>query len=114
MRDEPIAGRGSGRLLQQAQRDADDIGRVGFEHDGAAAAAQHNRLRLQRRGGCYRKCDPGLANQMNHRWGRPSACGGLPGRSYFRLVSSTFTSTGSLPRITFTITSSPGFFARRA
>jgi hypothetical protein len=34
--------------------------------------------------------------------------------NYFRLVSSTFTSTGSLPRITFTITSSPGFFARNA
>jgi hypothetical protein len=34
--------------------------------------------------------------------------------TYFLLVSSTFTSTDSLPRITFTITSSPGFFARKA
>ena len=42
----PIARRRGGSLLQQAERDADDIGSVWFEDDGAAVAVKHHGLAL--------------------------------------------------------------------
>jgi hypothetical protein len=40
-----ISRRGQGRLVLQAQRDTQNVGRIGLQHNGLAFAVQHKALR---------------------------------------------------------------------
>ena len=79
MRHESVPRRGCGRLLQQAERHADDVRCVRFKDDGAAAAVHHHGLR-RRMPNQHRDRHARRANQMFHICTRSKpTLAGLPG-----------------------------------